>query len=128
MKIPEKMRRQALATKYRFIYKNIGQKITGAKIIFSSEGFRHLTRRGQRKRSIKDMRHRLNYLPLIPEILEKCPIPTEIRGQRELFDNEWHMATYAAYDLMMPDRQIRMVTRSIKNSTPHFQSIFEIQY
>lgn len=91
MKIPEKMRRQALTTKYHFIYKNIGQKIAGARIIFSSEGFRHLTRRGQRKRSIKDMRHRLSYLPL------------------------------------MLDRQIRMITRSIKNSTPHFQSIFEIQ-
>lgn len=127
MKLSEGLIKRALKAKYRFVYNDVRKKIPEEMMIFNCEGFRHLIRRGKDRRPIKDMRHRLSYLPLIPEIIKKCPEPVEVRGQLEKFGDGYIMIQYLAYEMPYNDRVVRIIARRAGNSVPRFQSIFEVQ-
>ena len=127
MKLSEGLRKRALKAKYRFVYDDVRKKVPAEIMSFNCDGFRHLIRRGKDKRPTKDMRHRLSYLPLVPEIIKNCPTPVEIRGQLEKFGGELIMVQYLAFEMSINDRLVRIIAKQIAGSTPRFQSIFEVQ-
>ena len=113
--------------KYRFIYGRISSNLKNWPITFSSTGFKHLIYSNNKRRPLKDIRHRVSFIPLIPEILEACPEPIEIRGQKEKRGGEVIPVRYYAYETNTSEGRIRLITRQKYDDIPRFLSLIEIR-
>ena len=118
-----KIRLRAIILKYRFIYRQLN--VSG--VSFTSKGFKHLVYSASKRRTAKEIRHRMSFIPQIPKILAACPIPIEIRGEKELNGEQVLPVCYCAFEAKTPDGKVRLVTRQIYNEKPCFYSLIEIR-
>ncbi|MBO7560698.1 hypothetical protein J6T21_01505 [Candidatus Saccharibacteria bacterium] len=118
---------RGIILKYHFIYRRIGSYLCDCPIVLNSEGFKHLIYSNNKRRPLKDIRHRVSFIPLIPRILEACPEPVEIRGQKEKLGDQVIPVRYYAYETSTNEGRIRLITRQKFNKTPRFLSLIEIR-
>lgn len=128
MYISEYKRRRAVITKYRFVYKKVTAGLfeqTG--IRFNNTGFRHLMFQGHNggRRQLRDIRHRMSLIPLIPEILANNE-PHSIRGQKEIHGSRINNSQYFSFYFETDSRLVCMVIKQNNDNLPFFLSLHEI--
>ena len=124
MRKATKRRQKAVLLKYQFIYR----RIKSDKILFSRDGFKHFVYAKYGKRNFEDILRRISFVPQIPKILEDCPEPIEIRGEKRRQGNKTTSVCYRVYETITPDGHFRLITREGPASPkPHFLSLFKIE-
>ncbi|MDD3678914.1 MAG: hypothetical protein PHT36_01565 [Patescibacteria group bacterium] len=117
--------------KYKELYKKLAPVFSpaiGQKVYFNSSGFRHLIYKRGHRRSLKEMKNRLNLVPLIIPAIKNCDEEVEIRIRREIINGCRVRVTYYALESCVgkSSARVRVVTRKVGEVGRHyFQSIMK---